>query len=292
MTAKIINGKELAEAIKDGIKTEIEERQRLAQTIPGLATVLVGNDPASRTYVSNKTKTSEELGIRSYFYKLDENCTQEELEALIRKLNNDPDIHGILVQLPLPEHLSEERVLLAISPKKDVDGLHPYNAGLLSRKFSEPLYYPCTPSGIIRMINSVCPDISGMNAAVIGRSAIVGMPTAMMLSRCNATPTICHSHTKNLADICKQSDIIVAAAGEAGLVRGSWIKPGAIVIDVGINHIQDPSSERGYKLVGDVAFDEAVEQAGAISPVPGGVGPMTIAMLMYNTLQTVKNSLQ
>lgn len=287
MTAQIINGKELAAAVKEEIKTKIAERAVNAQVIPGLATVLVGNDPASRTYVANKIKTTAALGIRSFSYELDESCTQEELEKLIGELNQNPDVHGILVQLPLPEHLSEERVLQTISPKKDVDGIHPYNAGLLARKFSEPLFYPCTPSGIIRMIKSVCPDISGMDAAVIGRSAIVGMPTAMMLSRCNATPTICHSSTRDLPEICRRSDIIIAAAGSPHLVQGSWIKPGAIVIDVGINHIPDPEGPRGYKLVGDVDFKEAVKTAGAISPVPGGVGPMTIAMLMYNTLKAV-----
>ena len=287
MTAQIINGKELAAAVKEEIKTKIAERAVNAQVIPGLATVLVGNDPASRTYVANKIKTTATLGIRSFSYELDESCTQEELEKLINELNQNPDVHGILVQLPLPEHFSEERVLQTISPKKDVDGIHPYNAGLLARKFSEPLFYPCTPSGIIRMIKSVCPDISGMDAAVIGRSAIVGMPTAMMLSRCNATPTICHSSTRDLPEICRRSDIIIAAAGSPHLVQGSWIKPGAIVIDVGINHIPDPEGPRGYKLVGDVDFEEAVKTAGAISPVPGGVGPMTIAMLMYNTLKAV-----
>ena len=287
MTAQIINGKELAAAVKEEIKTKIAERAVNAQVIPGLATVLVGNDPASRTYVANKIKTMATLGIRSFSYELDESCTQEELEKLINELNQNPDVHGILVQLPLPEHFSEERVLQTISPKKDVDGIHPYNAGLLARKFSEPLFYPCTPSGIIRMIKSVCPDISGMDAAVIGRSAIVGMPTAMMLSRCNATPTICHSSTRDLPEICRRSDIIIAAAGSPHLVQGSWIKPGAIVIDVGINHIPDPEGPRGYKLVGDVDFEEAVKTAGAISPVPGGVGPMTIAMLMYNTLKAV-----
>ncbi len=288
MTAAIINGKELASSIKEDIRKTIAERKEKNLQIPGLATVLVGNDPASRTYVANKIKTTAALGIRSFSYELDENCTQDELESLIAELNGNPEVHGILVQLPLPEQLSEERVLLAISPKKDVDGMHPYNAGLLARKFSEPLFYPCTPSGIIRMINSVCPDISGMNAVVIGRSPIVGMPTAMMLSRCNATPTICHSCTKNLDQICRNAYIVLAAAGCLCLVNGSWIKPGAIVIDVGINHIPDPDAPRGYRLVGDVEFDEAVKNAGAISPVPGGVGPMTIAMLMYNTLQAVQ----
>lgn len=288
MTAQIINGKELATSIKEEIKTAITERAARSLQVPGLATVLVGNDPASHTYVANKIKTTAALGIRSFSYELDEDCSQEKLEELIDELNQNPEIHGILVQLPLPEQLSEERVLLAISPKKDVDGMHPYNAGLLARKFSEPLFYPCTPSGIIRMIKSVCPDISGMNAVVIGRSPIVGMPTAMMLSRCNATPTICHSNTRNLDEICKGADIVIAAAGSPQLVKGDWIKTGAIVIDVGINHIEDPSSPRGYRLVGDVDFDEAVKHAGAISPVPGGVGPMTIAMLMYNTLKAVE----
>ncbi len=288
MTATIINGKELAASIKEEIKTKIAERESRSLVIPGLATVLVGNDPASRTYVANKIKTTAALGIRSFSYELDESCSQDELEDLIGQLNRNPEVHGILVQLPLPDHLSEERVLQAISPKKDVDGIHPYNAGLLARKFSEPLFYPCTPSGIIRMIQSVCPDISGLDAAVIGRSPIVGMPTSMMLSRCNATPTVCHSMTRDLDEICRRSDIIVAAAGSPHLVKADWIKPGAIVIDVGINHLPDPSAPKGYRLVGDVDFEEAVKIAGAISPVPGGVGPMTIAMLMYNTLKAVE----
>jgi len=288
MTAEIIDGKKLAETIKQEIKTAIEARLQADLPIPGLATVLVGNDPASRTYVANKIKTTAALGIRSYSYELEEDCPQEKLLDLIHELNENPDVQGILVQLPLPDHLSEDEVLHAISPKKDVDGIHPYNAGLLTRKYSEPLFYPCTPSGVIRMIQSVCPDISGMKAAVIGRSSIVGMPTAMMLSRCNATPTICHSYTKNLDEICRESDIIVAAAGSPGLIRGNWIKPGAIIIDVGINHIPDESKPRGYRLVGDVEFEEAVKYAGAISPVPGGVGPMTIAMLMANTLKAIE----
>ena len=288
MTAEIIDGKKLAESIKEEIKNTITMRKAQNLPIPGLATVLVGNNPASKTYVANKIKTTAALGIHSYSYELDENTSQESLEALISDLNNNPEIQGILVQLPLPEHLSEDNVLHSIFPKKDVDGIHPYNAGLLSRKYSEPLFYPCTPSGIIRMIQSVCPDISGMKAAVVGRSSIVGMPTAMMLSRCNATPTICHSYTKDLDEICRESDILIAAAGSPHLIQGDWIKPGAIVIDVGINHIPDPTKSRGYRLVGDVDFDEAVKRAGAISPVPGGVGPMTIAMLMANTLKAIE----
>ena len=288
MSAEIIDGKKLAESIKNEVKTAIMEREEKGLPIPGLATILVGNDPASRTYVANKIKTTAALGIRSLSYELEENCPQEELEDLVRTLNENQDVQGILVQLPLPEHLSEDNVLHTISPKKDVDGIHPYNAGLLARKYSEPLFYPCTPSGIIRMIQSVCPDISGMKAAVIGRSSIVGMPTAMMLSRCNATPTSCHSYTKHLDEICRESDIIVAAAGSPYLVQGDWVKPGAIIIDVGINHIPDASKPRGYRLVGDVDFESAVKRAGAISPVPGGVGPMTIAMLMANTLRAIE----
>ena len=288
MSAEIIDGKKLAESIKNEVKAAIMEREEKGLPIPGLATILVGNDPASRTYVANKIKTTAALGIRSFSYELEENCPQQELVDLVQTLNENQDVQGILVQLPLPEHLSEDNVLHTISPKKDVDGIHPYNAGLLARKYSEPLFYPCTPSGIIRMIQSVCPDISGMKAAVIGRSSIVGMPTAMMLSRCNATPTICHSYTKHLDEICRESDIIVAAAGSPYLVQGDWVKPGAIVIDVGINHIPDASKPRGYRLVGDVDFESAVKRAGAISPVPGGVGPMTIAMLMANTLRAIE----
>ena len=288
MSAEIIDGKKLAESIKNEVKAAIMEREEKGLPIPGLAAILVGNDPASRTYVANKIKTTAALGIRSFSYELEENCPQQELVDLVQTLNENQDVQGILVQLPLPEHLSEDNVLHTISPKKDVDGIHPYNAGLLARKYSEPLFYPCTPSGIIRMIQSVCPDISGMKAAVIGRSSIVGMPTAMMLSRCNATPTICHSYTKHLDEICRESDIIVAAAGSPYLVQGDWVKPGAIVIDVGINHIPDASKPRGYRLVGDVDFESAVKRAGAISPVPGGVGPMTIAMLMANTLRAIE----
>ncbi len=288
MTAEIIDGKKLAESIKEDIKNTIAVRKAQNLPIPGLATVLVGNNPASKTYVANKIKTTAALGIRSYSYELEENTSQESLEMLISELNDNPEVQGILVQLPLPEHLSEDKVLHSISPKKDVDGIHPYNAGLLSRKYSEPLFYPCTPSGIMRMIESVCPDISGMKAAVVGRSSIVGMPTAMMLSRSNATPTICHSYTKDLDEICRESDILVAAAGSPHLIQGDWIKPGAIVIDVGINHIPDSTKPHGYRLVGDVDFDEAVKRAGAISPVPGGVGPMTIAMLMANTLKAIE----
>ena len=287
MKAEIIDGKKLAENIKEGIKEAISKRMDEGLPIPGLATVLVGDNPASRTYVANKIKTTAALGIRSFSYELDGPSPQEKISELIHSLNDDPDVQGILVQLPLPEHLSEDEILHGISPKKDVDGIHPYNAGLLSRKYSEPLFYPCTPSGVIHMIQSVCPDITGMKAAVIGRSSIVGMPTAMMLSRCNATPTICHSCTRDLDQICRESDIVVAAAGSPGLIRGEWIKPGAIVIDVGINHIPDSTKKSGYRLVGDVDFENAVNRAGAISPVPGGVGPMTIAMLMANTLKAI-----
>ncbi len=286
--AEIIDGKAIAAKVKEEIAREIAERVKEGKTIPSLATVLVGEDPASQNYVRNKIKTCGELGIRSFSYTLPSVCSQAELEGLIRDLNENPEVTGILVQLPLPETLDEERIIASIAPEKDVDGIHPYNAGLLSRKYAIPRFYPCTPAGIMTLIHSVRADISGMNAVIIGRSSIVGMPSAMMLSRENATPTICHSYTRNIAQICRGADILIAAAGSPELVRGDWVKPGAIVIDVGINHVPDASRPKGYRLCGDVAFDEVKEIAGALTPVPGGVGPMTIAMLMKNTLNAVK----
>lgn len=291
MPAEIIDGKAIAATIKQEIAQEIEQRKAQSLPEPGLATVLIGDNPASQSYVRSKIKTCSALGIRSFSYTLPEDVTQHDVLALIRELNENPEVNGILVQLPLPEHLDETEIIAHIAPSKDVDGIHPYNAGLLSRKYIEPLFYPCTPAGIIRLIRSVRPDISGMNAVVIGRSSIVGMPTAMMLSRENATPTICNSYTKNIDSICRNADIIVAAAGSPELVKGSWVKPGAILIDVGINHVPDSSSPKGYRLCGDIDFNECIGTAQAITPVPGGVGPMTIAMLMSNTLRAVKQAL-
>jgi 5,10-methylene-tetrahydrofolate dehydrogenase/methenyl tetrahydrofolate cyclohydrolase len=207
---------------------------------------------------------------------------------LIRAWNSDHRIHGILVQLPLPSQINEQRVIETINPRKDVDGFHPINIGRLAQKGREPLFIPCTPAGVMYLIGTVIPKLEGVNAVVLGRSNIVGMPVALLLVKANATVTICHSRTRDLPAVVRQADVLVAAVGRAEMVRGDWVKPGAVVIDVGINHVDDASRPRGYRLVGDVAYDEVKEVAGAITPVPGGVGPMTIAMLMQNTLHGAK----
>lgn len=284
MTATIIDGSKIAAKIKSTIAEQIRKRAEEELPEPGLATVLVGDDPASRIYVRNKIRTCEKLGIRSIAHALPADTQQRTLEELIDYLNADPKIHGILVQLPLPDQIDEYRILSLLNPQKDVDGFHPINAGMLARKESEPWFIPCTPAGILRLIHSVRPDIAGLNAVVIGRSSIVGMPTAQLLCRNNATVTICHSYSVGLPEIARRADILVAAAGEPRLVRADWIKPGAIVIDVGITRVDDSESEKGYRIVGDTDFESIVPIAGAITPMPGGVGPMTIAMLMRNTL--------
>jgi len=250
--------------------------------------VLVGENPASQVYVRSKHKACQEAGIQSFGFDLPATASQEEVESLIKKLNHDPKVHGILVQLPLPSGLDEERVLNMVSIEKDVDGFHPLNIGRLAQKGRDPLFIPCTPAGTMYLIEKVIPKIEGKNAVVLGRSNIVGMPVALLLVRSNATVTICHSRTKNLPEVVRQADILVAAVGRPEMVKGSWIKPGAVVIDVGINRIDDPNAKRGYRLVGDVDFEEAKEVAGVITPVPGGVGPMTIAMLLTNTLRAAE----
>jgi 5,10-methylene-tetrahydrofolate dehydrogenase/methenyl tetrahydrofolate cyclohydrolase len=250
--------------------------------------VLVGENPASQTYVKSKQKACAEVGIESFGYTLPENADQKEVESLVTTLNNDPRVNGILVQLPLPKGLIEEDVLKLISVEKDVDGFHPINIGRLAQKGRDPLFVPCTPAGVMFMLNRELPTLEGVNAVVLGRSNIVGMPVALLLVRANATVTICHSRTKDLPNVVRQADVLVAAVGRAEMVRGDWIKPGAVVIDVGINRVDDASKPRGYKLVGDVAYEEAAEVAGAITPVPGGVGPMTIAMLLKNTLHAAE----
>lgn len=291
MTAQIIDGKSIANSIRDKITIAVSKRANAGFTTPGLATVLVGNDPPSQTHVRNKIKTCEKLGIRSFSYMLPEETSQETLEKLVRDLNGNPLVHGILVQLPLPVHLDTYRILSLVDPKKDVDGIHPVNAGLISRKESNPWFIPCTPAGILYLIQTVITDISGLEAVVIGRSAIVGMPTALLLCRHDATVTICHSKTIRLPEICRRADIVVAAVGQKNMVKGDWIKPGAIVIDVGINYVPDETDPRGYHITGDTDFNQIIEVAKAITPVPGGVGPMTIAMLMQNTLTAaVRNS--
>jgi methylenetetrahydrofolate dehydrogenase (NADP+) / methenyltetrahydrofolate cyclohydrolase len=288
MTAKVIDGKAIAEQIRAEVAQNVEKRVKAGKPRPGLATVLVGENPASQSYVKSKQKACAEVGIESFGYDLPENASQAEVEKLVAKLNEDPRVNGILVQLPLPKGLIEEDVLKLISVEKDVDGFHPINIGRLAQKGRDPLFVPCTPAGVMYMLNRELPTLEGVNAVVLGRSNIVGMPVALLLVRANATVTICHSRTKDLPDVVRQADVLVAAVGRAEMVRGDWIKPGAVVIDVGINRVEDASKPKGYKLVGDVAYAEAAEVAGAITPVPGGVGPMTIAMLLRSTLHAAE----
>jgi len=292
MTAKIIDGKAIAARIRQEIAEEVAALREKHGLVPGLAAVLVGENPASQAYVRSKGRACEKAGIYSTKPTLPEDATQEEVEALVRELNDDPNIDGILVQLPLPRHLNEEAILGAISLEKDVDGFHPINIGRLVMKGREPLFVPCTPAGIIVLIDEAGTEIEGAEAVVVGRSNIVGIPVAALLRNRNATVTVCHSRTRDLPKITRRADILVAAIGRPQMIRGDWIKPGATVIDVGINRVEDPTAKRGYRLVGDVAFDEAVEVAGAITPVPGGVGPMTIAMLLRNTLTAFHYRLQ
>jgi 5,10-methylene-tetrahydrofolate dehydrogenase/methenyl tetrahydrofolate cyclohydrolase len=288
MPAKIIDGKAIAESLREEIKENVSQRTARGLPAPGLATVLIGNNPASKVYVRMKHKACQEAGILSAGYELPADASQEEVETLVRKLNEDPKIHGILVQLPLPAGLDEEQVLNTVSLRKDVDGFHPINIGRLAQKGREPLFIPATPSGVMNLLEHSGAKLEGANAVVLGRSNIVGMPVSLLLVRANATVTICHSRTADIPAVTRQADILIAAVGKPEMVRGDWIKPGATVIDVGVNRVEDSSRKRGYRLVGDVAFDEAVEVAGAITPVPGGVGPMTIAMLLRNTLRAAR----
>jgi 5,10-methylene-tetrahydrofolate dehydrogenase/methenyl tetrahydrofolate cyclohydrolase len=290
MTAKLIDGKGIAKSIQQELTEEVAQLKEKHGIVPGLATVLVGDNPASKTYVRMKQKRCKEVGIHSVGHTLPKDATQEEVEGLVRELNADPQINGILVQLPLPSHLDEEAVLGAISIEKDVDGFHPINIGRLSMKGRDPLFTPCTPTGIIELIDRTGVEIEGKEAVILGRSNIVGLPVSMLLLHRNATITICHSRTQDLAEVTKRADILIAAVGRAEMVRKEWVKPGAVVIDVGINRVDDETRKRGYRLVGDVAFDEVKEVAGHITPVPGGVGPMTIAMLLQNTVQGAKRA--
>jgi 5,10-methylene-tetrahydrofolate dehydrogenase/methenyl tetrahydrofolate cyclohydrolase len=286
MTASIIDGKAIAKDIRMEVAQGVEKLLAAGGPRPGLATVLVGDNPASQTYVKGKQKASAEAGIESFGHELPATATQAEVESLVARLNQDPMVHGILVQLPLPAGLDEESVLKAISIEKDVDGFHPLNIGRLAQKGREPLFVPCTPAGCLVLLKKAGAKLDGAHAVVVGRSNIVGMPAALLLVKENATVTICHSLTKDLPGVCRSADVLIAAIGRTEMIRGSWIKPGAYVIDVGINRVEDPAAKSGYRLVGDVAFEEAVQVAGAITPVPGGVGPMTIALLLQNTLRS------
>lgn len=276
MTARIIDGKALAAQVKQTVRKEVEKLAAVGVT-PGLAVILVGDDPASRIYVRNKQKNCEELGIASKVYHLPATTKEEELKALVSRLNTDPKINGILVQLPLPAPLREEEVTVLINPEKDVDGFHPVNLGRLLR--GEKGLCPCTPAGIMALIKGSGVEVVGRECVVVGRSNIVGKPVAQLLLQEHGTVTICHSRTKDLAAITRRAEILVVAVGKAGLIDGTMLKPGAVVIDVGVNRLASG------KVVGDVDFASAREVAGAITPVPGGVGPMTIAMLMKNTVQ-------
>jgi 5,10-methylene-tetrahydrofolate dehydrogenase/methenyl tetrahydrofolate cyclohydrolase len=288
MSAQLIDGVATAANLRAEVAEAVAQRKAQGKSIPGLATVLVGENPASQVYVRSKQKACAEVGIESFGYNLPATATQSEVETLVQQLNADPKVNGILVQLPLPSHLDEESVLRAISIEKDVDGFHPLNIGRLAQKGRDPLFVPCTPAGCIYLLEQVMPSLEGAQAVVLGRSNIVGMPVALLLVRANATVTICHSRTRNLADVVRSADVLVAAIGKPEMVRGSWVKPGVVVIDVGINRVEDASKPKGYRLVGDVAFEEVKEVASAITPVPGGVGPMTIAMLLKNTLRAAE----
>ena len=288
MTAQIIDGKLIAQQVRDEVAAEVTKRTAAGKPQPVLATVLVGDRVDSATYVASKGKACQELGMGSVNHHLPSDISQAELEKVIRGLNEDPNVNGILVQLPLPSHLDEERVLQLISIEKDVDGFSPINIGRLAQKGREPLFVPCTPFGCIYLLEKSGVKIEGANAVVLGRSNIVGMPAALLLISKNATVTVCHSRTKNLPDVIRQADILIAAIGKTEMVKGDWIKPGAAVIDVGINSKPDATKKSGYRLVGDVDYAEASEVAGFITPVPGGVGPMTIAMLMRNTLRAAQ----
>ncbi|XP_078448283.1 bifunctional protein FolD 4, chloroplastic-like [Wolffia australiana] len=287
-SAKVIDGKACAKEIRGEIAAEISRMKEAIGVVPGLAVVLVGSRKDSQTYVRNKQKACEGVGITSLEVHLPEDSSEEEVIEHISRFNGDPSVHGILVQLPLPRHMNEERILNAVSIEKDVDGFHPLNIGRLAMQGREPLFVPCTPKGCMELLHRLGVEITGKRAVVIGRSNIVGLPVSLLLQRQNATISIVHSYTQNPEEISRQADIIISAAGVANLVRGSWIKPGAVVIDVGINPVDDPESPKGYKLVGDVCYEEASQFASAITPVPGGVGPMTIAMLLSNTLLSAK----
>ena len=281
--SSVIDGKQFADDLCEKLKAEVTELEAQHQLLPCIAVVLVGEDPASQVYVRNKVRRCEQLGIRSIEHRLGDDTTEKALLALIDELNNDSAVHGILVQLPVPEQINDKAVLAAISPAKDVDGFHVENVGALT--VGENQMVPCTPLGSLMMLQDRLDDLSGKHAVVIGRSNIVGKPMALLLLQQSCTVTIVHSRTKNIEALCQQADILVAAVGRPHFVKADWVKPGAVVIDVGINRIEQDGKSR---LVGDVDFDAVSEVAAAITPVPGGVGPMTIACLMYNTVAAAK----
>ncbi len=288
MPAQLIDGKAIAAAVRQEVADEVVALKERTGAVPTLAVVLVGDNPASQTYVGAKGKACIEAGMGSITHRLAASSAQEEVEGLVRELNADPQVNGILVQLPLPRGLNERAVLDLISLNKDVDGFHPMNIGELVMKGRTPQFVPCTPAGCIELLKRSGIQISGADAVVVGRSNIVGIPVAALLNNADATVTICHSRTRDLPAKVREADIVVAAIGKPEFVRGDWLKPGCAVIDVGINAVADATKKSGQRLVGDVAFDEACGTAGWITPVPGGVGPMTIAMLLKNTVRAFK----
>ena len=301
MTAQLIDGTAIAKSVREEVKDKVAARLAAGKSQPGLATVLVGERVDSATYVSMKQKACAELGMTSYHHPVPADVSQEDLEKLIKELNADPKVHGILVQLPLPRHIDEETILNAVSIDKDVDGFHPVNVGKLGMKGRQALFAPCTPSGVVELLDRVGAPIAGSRAVVLGRSNIVGLPVSLLLLGRDATVTVCHSKTRDLADVCRQADILVAAIGKPRFVTADMVKPGAYVIDVGVNSIpvlnpdgspviSEKTGKPRTKLVGDVDFDAVKEIAAAITPVPGGVGPMTIAMLMKSTLRAAQHA--
>jgi methylenetetrahydrofolate dehydrogenase (NADP+) / methenyltetrahydrofolate cyclohydrolase len=285
MVARVLDGKQLAETVRGEVRIGVDAFRAAHGRAPGLDVVLVGEDPASLVYTRSKEKASNEVGMRGALHVLPAGTTEESLVALVRQLNRDPGVDGILVQLPLPKPLDEQRVLDGIDPRKDVDGFHPLNVGMLALGRTGALA-ACTPAGCMRLLDLAGAKLEGARAVVVGRSNIVGKPVAQLLLRANATVTMAHSRTRDLPSVCREADVLVAAVGKREMIRGDWIKPGAVVLDVGTNRVTLPDGKA--KLYGDVAFDEAKEVASAISPVPGGVGPMTIAMLLANTLEAAR----
>lgn len=293
MAYKLIDGKKISSDIRESLADEVKELKEKHGITPGLAVVLVGENPASQVYVRMKNKACHKLGMHSEQHTLDKNVSEKELIDLVEKLNKDSNIHGILVQLPLPDHIDEKKVINTITPEKDVDGFHPVSMGRLL--IGDKGFLPCTPYGIQKLLVATGVETSGAHVVVVGRSNIVGKPIANILlqkkEHANSTVTVCHSRTKNMAEITRQADILIAAIGRPEMITADMVKDGAVVIDVGVNRVDDPSTEKGYKLVGDVKFDEVCEKTSAITPVPGGVGPMTIAMLLYNTVESAKNTI-
>lgn len=293
MAAQMLDGKALAREMREEIRQETEA---LAQkgTRPGLAVVLVGEDPASVSYVRGKERALQEAGMHERDHRLPATVGEEQLISLVKELNEDPRVHGILVQLPLPDHIDTEKVVSAIDADKDVDGFHPVNLGRMVRGLE--CFYPCTPHGVVKIIERAGIGIEGKEVVIVGRSNLVGRPLSIMLSQKsaegNATVTVCHSRTKNLAEHTRRAEILIAAAGTPRMITGEMISEGSVVIDVGVNRVEDPSSKKGYRLIGDVDYEEAVKKASHITPVPGGVGPMTITMLLYNTLLSAKREAQ